>query len=254
MDSFGISDIAVIPVRSEPSERSEMVSQILFGETYKITDENPDWIRIELTNDKYQGWINKKSFLPLNKEYSLQSVERIKTLFAQIIQTNTSLTYYLPFGSYLPFYNQKTGEFFINSNNYKLTNSENNKTLSVIDYAIQFINSPYLWGGKNPFGIDCSGLVQLVYSVSGYSLTRDASQQVNHGKTIEFLDEVKPGDLAFFDNPEGLITHVGILISKNEIIHSSGKVRIDRIDYQGIFNTEHKKYTHKLRIIKRITQ
>jgi cell wall-associated NlpC family hydrolase len=123
---------------------------------------------------------------------------------------------------------------------------------NLIDTAILYLNTPYLWGGKTPFGIDCSGFTQMVYKINGYPLKRDASQQVEQGEALSFIEESEPGDLAFFDNPEGDITHVGIIMKDNYIIHAHGKVRIDRLDHTGIFNIQTNLHTHKLRVIKRI--
>ncbi len=123
---------------------------------------------------------------------------------------------------------------------------------SIIEFSKSYLNAPYLWGGKSPFGIDCSGFVQVVFKMNGIHLSRDASQQANAGENVSLLDEARPGDLLFFDNDEGDIIHVGILMEDKKIIHASGKVRIDVIDHQGIYNNDIKKYTHKLRLIKRI--
>ena len=123
---------------------------------------------------------------------------------------------------------------------------------NVINTALLYLNTPYLWGGKTPFGIDCSGFTQMVYKLSGHKLKRDASQQVEQGEALSFIEESEPGDLAFFDNAEGDITHVGIIMKDNYIIHAHGKVRIDRLDHTGIFNIHTSLHTHKLRVIKRI--
>jgi cell wall-associated NlpC family hydrolase len=122
----------------------------------------------------------------------------------------------------------------------------------LISTALLYLNSPYLWGGKTPFGIDCSGFTQMCYKLNGYKLLRDASQQATQGEPLSFIEESEPGDLAFFDNAEGAITHVGIIMDDNYIIHAHGKVRIDRLDHSGIFNYETKGHTHTLRVIKRI--
>jgi cell wall-associated NlpC family hydrolase len=123
---------------------------------------------------------------------------------------------------------------------------------NLINTALTYVNSPYLWGGKTPFGIDCSGFTQMVYKINGYKILRDASQQATMGEALSFIEESEPGDLAFFDNNEGVITHVGIIMQDHYIIHAHGKVRIDRIDHTGIFNTDLKQYTHKLRVIKKL--
>ena len=123
---------------------------------------------------------------------------------------------------------------------------------SLIQTAFTYVNSPYLWGGKTPFGIDCSGFTQMVYKLNGYKLLRDASQQATQGEALSFIEESEPGDLAFFDNNEGKIVHVGIIMEDNYIIHAHGKVRIDRLDHSGIYNVEKRMHTHKLRVIKKI--
>jgi len=122
----------------------------------------------------------------------------------------------------------------------------------VIENALLLLNAPYLWGGRSPLGIDCSGFTQLVYRMSGFNLLRDASQQATQGEVLSFIEEAEQGDLAFFDNSEGAITHVGIIMNDNYIIHAHGKVRIDRLDQSGIFNVEKHQHTHKLRMIKKV--
>ena len=118
--------------------------------------------------------------------------------------------------------------------------------------AYLFLNAPYLWGGKTPLGIDCSGFTQLVYKINGVKLKRDASDQALQGQTLSFIEESEPGDLAFFDDSEGNITHVGLLLENHRIIHASGMVRIDKIDQSGIFNIETQSHSHKLRFIKKM--
>jgi len=123
---------------------------------------------------------------------------------------------------------------------------------NLLETAFLYLNAPYLWGGKTPFGIDCSGFTQMVYKLNGYHLLRDASQQASQGIPLSFIEESEAGDLAFFDNDEGKIIHVGIIMDDNYIIHASGKVRVDRLDHLGIYNAELNKHTHKLRVIKKI--
>ena len=130
--------------------------------------------------------------------------------------------------------------------------NETNPKSKLVSTALHYLNSPYLWGGKSPFGIDCSGFVQCVYQLHGIQLPRDAYLQAAHGETLGFIDESEPGDLAFFDNNEGKITHVGIIMPDYHIIHAFGQVRIDRLDQTGIFNSLQNTHTHKLRVIKKI--
>ena len=137
-----------------------------------------------------------------------------------------------------------TGREF--SNNFISTND------SIADTTMKFINSPYIWGGRVPSGLDCSGFTQLVYKIQGTPIPRDSWQQAEVGKIIDFIDQAEPGDLVFFDNDRGKIAHVGMILSRGLVIHSSGRVRIDTIDHQGIFKPEINGYSHKLRTIRRI--
>ena len=156
-------------------------------------------------------------------------------------------------GSSLPFYNNKNLLLNKTQFNYEGTVvARNQPKTSIIEIAFRYLNTPYLWGGKTPFGIDCSGFTQMVYKLCGYKLLRDATQQATQGEVLSFIEESEPGDLAFFDNNEGVITHVGIIMKDNYIIHAHGKIRVDRLDHSGIFNIDTHKHTHKLRVIKKI--
>ena len=254
---YGISEISVIAVRKENNEQSEMLTQLIFGDIFQIINENKDWTYIKIINDNYEGWINSNCITKITNEYfeeiNKNDVYITQNISEKILLTNSNEIIRLPFGSTLPNFNDENNSFAINNNKYKLIpDSGLNQNNNIVDLAKQFLNTPYLWGGKNPFGIDCSGFTQLIYKALGEYIPRDASQQVNIGETINFISDTKAGDLAFFDNEEGLITHVGIILTQNEIIHSSIKVRIDKLDQQGIFNKDLKKYTHKLRVIKRV--
>ena len=120
------------------------------------------------------------------------------------------------------------------------------------EIAQSLLNVPYQWGGRSPMGMDCSGFTQVVFKILGKKLLRDAWQQAEQGVLVNFIEEIQPGDLVFFDNEEGRIIHVGIALANHKIIHASGCVRIDNLDHHGIYNTETRKYSHNLRIIKRV--
>lgn len=254
---FGISSLSVIPVRQRPEHSAEQVTQLLFGELYQVHEKKETWLRIEITHDKYQGWIhvNQHSELPEQQYKSLGNAP--KAVAAELVQTVTNHDKSFPvlIGSTL---------FEFDGMNFKLdkekfvysgqaiTDTELLTSEHIKKFALKFLNAPYQWGGRNPFGVDCSGLTQIVFKLSGRNLPRDAYQQAEEGKTINFIHEAREGDLAFFKNEENAIVHVGIILNDNQIIHASGRVRIDMIDHFGIFNRELKKYTHQLRIIKRI--
>lgn len=251
---FGICNLAIIPLRIEPSDRSEIVSQVLFGEHFEILEQQKQWTKIKLQYDGYEGWVDSKQFQIISEaDYQQLSSDSI-ILNSDLIEYITGLNNLLipiPLGASLSFLNHNE----INTQNYDfegLKISGQKPKSNLINTAFMYLNAPYLWGGKTPFGIDCSGFTQMVYKLNGYRLLRDASQQANQGEALSFIEESEPGDLAFFDNEEGNIIHVGIIMDDNYIIHASGKVRIDRLDHLGIYNAEVNKHTHKLRVIKKI--
>lgn len=247
----------LIQVRLEPSEKAELITQLLFGETFEVIDLMGNWAKIITVFDAYEGWIDKKLITELSENSSKQFEGNVFICNKTITSLhNASKNFDIPLvaGSSLPFMNE-LGEFTIEKMRYCFADDFAKKALTgdnVIMLAQQFLNAPYLWGGRTVLGIDCSGLTQLVYKLLGVTLFRDASMQINQGRLIEFLEEAQPGDLAFFDNSEGKIIHVGILLNNHQIIHCSGWVKIESIDHQGIFNTDLQNYSHSLRLIKRI--
>ena len=252
MEYFTCENIFV-PLRSAPSHKAEMLSQVLFGERYSIKEVSGSWLKIETVFDSYEGWIDM--------DHLQQSVYNDAQLSYVL---NRSLPCFREDGARIvlepgceisdPDTEKKT--FQTGSNLYKTSPDFNPAFFqtndSLADTAMKFVNSPYIWGGRVPSGIDCSGLTQLVYKIHGIGIPRDSFKQAETGETLSFIDETLPGDLVFFDNEFGRITHVGMIISKGLIIHASGRVRIDTIDHQGIYKAEIGRYSHKLRTIKRI--
>lgn len=257
--SFGICSLSVIPCRKDPSGASEMVTQLLFGEHYTVVEDKEDWLRILTSYDHYDCWISAKQHTPISEAtFKLLNIQH-PVLNGELIQVISSkaqnLLFPITIGATLPgFLNH---ECKIEQTHYLfegLTCSTTHKkdAQAIADTAYLFLNAPYLWGGRSPFGIDCSGFVQLVYKLCGYKLPRDAYQQVESGHALSFAEEAETGDLAFFDNEEGRIVHVGIVLEDQQIIHASGSVRIDKFDHYGIFHSGTKKYSHMLRVIKRV--
>jgi len=257
---YGVSQLSVVPAREEAADQSEMVTQVLFGEHYKIIEERVNWVKIRLAFDKYECWIDRKQSFEVSKEI-YDSIETAKSwttsidLAAIASDINSGSLIPLLMGSSLPNFEankSRWGDSVFEFSGMAVKSNEGISRERIVDNAMMYLNAPYLWGGRSPFGIDCSGFTQLVYKIAGKKLPRDAYQQAEIGQTLSFVEESQNGDLAFFDNEEGRITHVGILLENNEIIHASGKVRIDKIDHQGIYNVDTKKYSHKLRLIKKI--
>lgn len=246
---YGISNLSIVPLRIEPADTSELVSQVLYGDIFKITEQRKSWSKIRLAFDKYEGWIDNKQFIEITEEqYNQLQKETPKLVFdlVEFIEDNNQQLHPILLGSSL-------NGLSLLEHNHDGSIIEGIKTkANIIKTAFLYLNAPYLWGGKTPFGIDCSGFTQMVYKLNGYKLLRDASQQATQGEPLSFIEESEPGDLAFFDNNEGIITHVGIIMSDNYIIHAHGKVRVDRLDHSGIYNVDRKIHTHKLRVIKKI--
>jgi hypothetical protein len=251
---YGISNLSIVPMRAEAADQAEMVNQIIFGEHFKVLESRKKWSRIRLAHDSYEGWISNKQWIEISEEDYKQLGKDVSTITTDILDIITKEHHQpIVIGSILPFY--KSGYSLLNNEMYQfdgLTTPGFVKKEKLVENALMYLNAPYLWGGRSPLGIDCSGFSQMVYRLQGVNLPRDAYQQAEIGTTLSFVEESEPGDLAFFDNNEGKITHVGIILEDNHIIHASGKVRIDRIDQQGIFNTEIGAHTHKLRLIKSI--
>ena len=256
---YGICNLSIVPVRAEPSDRSEMVSQLLLGEHFTILESNAKWIKIANAWDGYTGWISNKQYEALSQtqfdELNVSHPNMVADIAHVIVHQFTKETLAVVMGSVLPHYAKHA--FFIANEAYKYEGSlqgtaPKNVRHAIIEAAYLYLNSPYMWGGKSPFGIDCSGFTQMVYKLCGVKILRDAAQQAQLGIPLSFIEEALPGDLAFFDNDEGKIIHVGIVLKGSKIIHASGSVRIDKLDHQGIYNENTRSYTHNLRVIKNI--
>ncbi len=258
METFGFCNLSCVPLRAAASHRSEMVSQLLFGDTFEIMGTEDSWLAVQCSHDDYQGFIDERQCLLISdKEYHhLQKAhDKYSTNAASYVTDQAgNRTGIFPCANMRGFRGGKltlgTTIFSFDEPIQKPAHPASGDNL--IATAQVYLNAPYLWGGRSMAGIDCSGLTQNVFKQNGIALHRDASMQATQGETIHLIWEAQPGDLAFFDNAEGQITHVGMIASEGTIIHASGFVRLDDIDHQGIFDSKIRKYTHNLRIIKRI--
>ncbi|MDF4222532.1 NlpC/P60 family protein [Maribacter sp. M208] len=247
---YGICQLSIVPVRSSADEVSELITQLLFGEHYKVLESRKNWSRIKTIADKCEGWIlNSQLNFIAEDEFTTIQANQTKNHVAELISfvedSNQILTPIL-IGSCIP----NTPSMPVNFNGTAISKPQIKESL--VKIALLYLNSPELKGGKSPFGIDSAGFTQMVYKINGYHLLRTAEEQSTQGSALSFVEESEAGDLAFFDNASGEIDHVGIIMNDNYIIHVNGKVRIDRLDHTGIFNNDLRTYTHKLRVIKKV--
>lgn len=255
---FGICSVSVSAIRRRPSDKEEIVSQLLFGECVEILERKLNWLKIRCSYDDYIGWIDRKQIINISEDEYKQwsNTETYSLELVHSINNNRNIVPIL-LGSSLPefdglHFKMPNSKYIFNG---KVT-SNNIQSIEKIDMvkriAKMYLHAPYLWGGRSVFGIDCSGFTQMVFKLISIKLPRDAYQQVGHGDLIDFVPQIQVGDLVFFHNKDNRVHHVGIALGNDSIIHASGKVRIDKLDHHGIYNVEIKKYTHKLKVIKRL--
>ncbi len=255
--NYGIALLSLVPVRAQPAHKAEQVTQLLFGEMYCVLEIRDNWLLIKISYDNYEGWIHESQNSSINKTVFQKTLKSNNAIAGELVHVviRQEKSFPVLIGSNLYEFdgiNFRAGnEKLVYSGNVFSPNPELITADLIQKVACRFLQSPYQWGGRSPFGIDCSGFTQIVFKILGIPIARDAYQQAEGGSLVNF-QEARTGDIVFFDNDEGKITHTGIIIGDNKIIHASGKVRIDIFDQYGIYNSEQKKYTHKLRFIKRL--
>lgn len=247
--SYALCTVPAAPVRREASHRSEMTNQLLFGEAVEVIDTQDEWLNVRSLYDGYEGWITHHLIEP--------TVEPVISSFVTSGLLNgvgwRNGTLHAPMGSFLPGFSETDPLLWDGTSTY----GHSFRDSSVPDAGLLestarlWLNAPYLWGGKTLMGVDCSGFVQTVFKVCGIHLLRDAYQQAEQGNRIGSTEQAQKGDLAFFHNDQGRVTHVGLMLSGEEIIHASGRVRIDQMDSEGIFNRETGRHTHRLHSVNR---
>jgi len=259
----GISLQGYVPLRRDPAHASEMVSQVLFGEQFRVLETRGEWHYISLDFDSYCGWVGTNSVLLADKHCgggtgAEEGCRIVTRCFITLPERSPGKAgrVILPAGAILPGTSGKIVKLC--GREFELPSEEGivipGPHVDPESSGRELVSVPYLWGGRCGFGFDCSGLVQTLCRMTGIALPRDSRQQAEHGTTINFIHETRKGDLAFFENSDGEIAHVGMLMGGGIILHAYNNVRLDRFDQQGIYNVEKKAYTHRLRVIKRMTR
>ena len=256
MSSIGVASVSIVPLRAEASDSSEQTSQILAGEGVSLLEQGRgDWVKIKSLEDGYVGWCDKKQFtfdvkLPEERTILCHPISQWKN-------ERTLATLWITAGALIE---EREDAYFLGSDKISPVNPTAFKDdvfgaipMTMRDAALSLLGSPYQWGGRTVAGIDCSGLSQLAARLTGKMLPRDASEQVHCGDLIAW-ELRETDDLAFFENNDGLITHVGILVTRDSIVHASGEVRIDLLTREGIVHAEIGGLTHRLHSIKRFQE
>lgn len=256
---FGICALSSIPVRFDPSEKSEIITQILFGEHFTITQKFMGWYEIELEFDRSIGWVDARLITPISAQLFHRINKKksaVSTSISDLISTKEEQLSIVA-GSSLPMWRPTKKEFSLGNSDYAIAGEYNAKPVKklhqfLVQQALAYVDAPYETGGRTPFGIDASGLIQIVFKMAMIPIPRTIGEQVNLGDPLTFIEECQNGDVAFFHDQNGDINHAGFIWEKNKIIHVAEKVRIDGIDQYGIYNPETRRYSHNLRVIKRI--
>lgn len=258
--THGICPLSTVAIRNSASHKSEMISQLLYGELAEILErKGRQWVKVRCAHDNLVGWVatNQLEWItPSEFEVYQDNFAFVLDVFQALGIEDTFLP--LTIGARLPNFDGlrfAIGEKTFNYSGQAVFPKDLLQGPEIIQkIARKFLNAPYLWGGRSPFGVDSPGLVQVVFGIAGIALPREAFQQVEKGENVDFAEQSRAADVAFFQNQKGRITHTGIVLPEGKVIHAFGKVRIDTLDHYGIFSKEKGGYTHKLRIIKRLIE
>jgi len=231
---------------------SEIISQALIWERVEIIGIKDNWCKIKQW-DNYESWIYKDC-LSSDEVYAKNNLSNYSKWFyvnkriSEIISEDKKNKKYLSFGSLIPIIDIKDEVFLItimpDNNKYyinvdNVVSSEDNIDLDrIINYSMQIIGTPYLWGGKSGFGYDCSGFIQTLFRFLKVALPRDCKDQISCSNLQKVSKDIQKGDLIYFNNNDN-VSHVGMLINSSNFIHCSGEVKIESTNKDDVnFNLD----------------
>lgn len=255
---YGVCAVGVSSVRVRTSHKSELLSQLLFGECLEILErKGRQWARVRCAWDDFVGWVATNEIMEITRsEFERMTASPSSSLeYSQALRAPDHFLP-IPLGASLPEFDGirlQLGNRYYEFSGQSIQAGEKPATPQLIlKLARRYLYVPYLWGGRSVYGIDSPGLIQMIFKLAGIALPREANQQVHLGESVDFIDQSQEGDLVFFENRARRINHVGILLGNGEVLHAYGRVRIDKIDHYGIYDTVERRYTHKLRVLRRL--
>ena len=256
-EQYALGRFTAAAIRSHAKEKSEMTSQLLLGEPVTVLENGKTFCRIRCCDDDFEGYVRSDQLIAATeRSFRLQrdNPAFALDLWSTILGDQAGLP--VTFGARLPEFDGMRllhGERrFSYSGQAALSEDLRTEADLLLRFARRWLYAPALTGGRTPAGIDPGAFVQLVSRLINVKLPRTPAAMSQHGRMVDFVIQAQPADLAFFDNRRGDITHVGILLPDSQVLHVGDRVRIDAVDHYGIFNYEVGRYTHRLRVVKRL--
>ncbi len=255
---YAICPLGVVPVRAGAHHRSELLSQLLFGELVEIVDrKGAQWYKVRCTWDEVSGWVpaeQLQALTPTEYDRYRQHYAICLDLLQPVMSGGRQIL--VPIGSRLPAFDglrfELAGEWWTYSGQAVFPEDLPPRASLLARIARRYLSAPFLQGGRSPLGIDSGALIQLAFGALGIALPRLPAAQVMEGEEVNFFDEYRPGDIAFFENHKGQLVHAGILLPEGQVLHCHERVRIDKVDHFGIFDPLRKKYLWQLRVMRRV--
>ena len=249
--------LATAAVRARPRLDAALTSQLLFGEPVLLLQNLGEYQRVRCPEDGFEGFVRTDQLLAVPEDVFVAQLSRPAfnlDLFSMLRGPQQGVP--ITFGARLADFDglrlQHGGQYFEYSGQAALTDDITASADTLLRLAYKWLYVPGMHGGRTPMGVDPVAFVQLVYRILNLRLPRRADAMVERGELVDFVVQAQVGDVAFFDNAKRKIEHVGLLLPDSKILHVGDRVRVDALDHYGIFNYDLGRYTHRLRVVKRV--